>query len=80
MEQESRVVVVEVAHAFNPRTPEAGAGGSQKFRGQPGLQELVPGQTPKPQRNPVSKKKCNTRKTEAISRISWIMPKVALGP
>ena len=33
-----------VALAFNPRTREAEAGGSLWNRGQPGLQELVPGQ------------------------------------
>lgn len=46
-----------VAHAFNPSTWEAEAG-------QPGLQELVPGQTPKLQRNPVSKTKTKQQKTQ----------------
>ena len=44
-----------VAHAFNFSTWEAEAGGS--VQDQPGLQELVPGQARKPQRNPVSKNK-----------------------
>ena len=35
------------AHAFNPSTREAEAGGSLWVRGQSGLQELVPGQEPK---------------------------------
>ena len=34
-------------HAFNPSTREAETGGSLRVRGQPGLQELVPGQEPK---------------------------------
>ena len=33
-----------VVHAFNPSTQEAEAGGALWVRGQPGLQELVPGQ------------------------------------
>ena len=41
-------------HAFNPNTGEAGAGKSLCVQGQPDLQELVPGQAPKQQRNPVS--------------------------
>ena len=77
MEHNSRVVV---EHDFNPCTGKAETGGSQEFQGQHGLQELVPGQTPKPQKNPVPPKKCNTRKTRAISRILWTMSKVALGP
>ena len=42
-----------MTHAFHPSTREAEAGGS---KGQPGLQELVPWQAPKQQRNPVSNK------------------------
>ena len=37
-----------VANAFNPNTWEAEAGGVQ---GEPGLQELIPEQAPKLQRN-----------------------------
>ena len=48
----SRVVL---AHAFNPSTREAEAGVSLWVRGLPGLQELVPGQAPKLQRNNISK-------------------------
>ena len=48
-----------VAHSFNTSTQEAEAGGSLCVRGQPGLQEVVPGQNPKLQRNPVSKTKQN---------------------
>ena len=57
----SRVVV---AYAFNPNTWEAEAGGSLWVLGQPGLQELVPGQAPKLQRNPVSKNKKRERERE----------------
>ena len=35
-----------VAHAFNPSTLEAEIGKSLSAQGQPGLQVLVPGQTP----------------------------------
>ena len=50
-----------VAGAFNPSTWEAEAGGCLGVRGQPGLQELIPGQAPKLQRNPVMKKKKNKK-------------------
>ena len=46
-----------VAHAFNPRTREAEAGRSLRARGQPGLQELVPGQAPKSMEKPCLKNK-----------------------
>ena len=46
-----------VTYAFNPSTREAEAGGSE-FKD---LLELVPGQAPKLQRNPVIK---NTTKTK----------------
>ena len=46
----------EVAHAFNIRTWEAEIGRSLRVQGQPGLQELGPGQAPKLQSKPVSKK------------------------
>ena len=44
-----------VAHAFNPSTQEAEACWYLWVWDQPGLQELVPGLAPKPQRNPVLK-------------------------
>ena len=53
MQHKSRVVV---EHDFNPCTGKAETGGSQEFRGQHGLQELVPGYTPKKQKYPVIKK------------------------
>ena len=53
-----------VAGAFNPSTWEAEAGGCLGVRGQPGLQELIPGQAPKLQRNPVSKNQTKKKKTE----------------
>ena len=46
-----------VGDTFNPSTREAEAGGSLEVRGQPDLQELVPGQAPKLQRNPVLENK-----------------------
>ena len=59
-----------VAHAFNPSTPEAETGGSLGVRGQPGLQELVQGRAPKPQRTPVSKnKKTNKQKEQNNTHI-----------
>ena len=51
---------------FNPRTQEGEAGGSLCVPGQSGLQELVPGQAPKIQRNPVSKNKKQTKKLKKI--------------
>ena len=51
-----------VAHAFNPSTREAETGGSLGVRGQLGLQELVPGQAPKIQRNTVSKNQKKKKK------------------
>ena len=48
--------MLKTLHAFNPSTWEAETGGSLGVQGQPGLQELVPGQAPKLQRSPVSKK------------------------
>ena len=48
---------VAVAHAFNLSAREAEAGGSLRVQDQPGLQELVPGQASKLQRNSVSKNK-----------------------
>ena len=45
-----------VAHAFNPSTREAEAGGSLGVRRQPGLQELVPGQATKATEKPCLKK------------------------
>ena len=58
-----------VAHAFNPSTREAEAGGSLWVRGQPGLQELVPGQAPKITEKPClkKKKKKKKKKSEAFS-------------
>ena len=48
------------AHTFNPTSQEAEAGGSLCVPGEPGLQELAPGQAPKLWRNPVSTKQ-NTK-------------------
>ena len=45
-----------VAHAFNPSTWEAEADGSLWVRGQPGLQELIPGLAPKQHRETLSQK------------------------
>ena len=53
-----------VARTFNPTTREGEAGGSLWVLGQPGLQELVPGQVPKLQRNPVSKNKTKQKQKE----------------
>ena len=63
-----------VAHAFNPSTREAEAGASLGVRDQPGLQELVPGWSPKLQRKPVSKnknknKQTNKKRLQAIQRV-----------
>ena len=41
-----------MAHAFNPSTREAEAGGSLGVRGQPNIKELVPGQAPKATEKP----------------------------
>ena len=54
-----------VAQAFNPNTQETETGGSLWVQGQSSLQERVPGQALKLQRNPVSKKKT---KEEKISK------------
>ena len=56
---------VVLVHAFNPSTREAEAGESVWVWGQPGLLQLAPGQAPKLQRIPVSKKNWNatTEKT-----------------
>ena len=52
-----------VVHAFNPGTWEAEAGGTLWVQCQPGLQELVPGQAPKQDRETLSQKtKTNTNK------------------
>ena len=48
----------------NPSTWEVEAGESLWVRGQPGLQELVQGQAPKLQRNPVSKNQKKKRKAK----------------
>ena len=48
-----------VMHVFNPSTLEEEAGGCLWVWGQPCLQELVPGQAPKLQKNPLSKKQTN---------------------
>ena len=46
-----------VVHAFNPNTQEVEAGRSLWVQGQPGLQELVPEQALKLQKNPFLKNK-----------------------
>ena len=46
-----------VAYAFNPSTWEAEAGESLRVQGQPGLQELVPGQLELLQRDTLSQKR-----------------------
>ena len=51
-----------VAHAFNPSTEEAEAGGSLWVRGQPDLQELVRGQEPKTTENPCLEKSKKEKK------------------
>ena len=45
-----------VVHSFNSSTREAGAGGYLLVQGQPGLQELVPGQAPKATEKPCLEK------------------------
>ena len=59
-----------VAHTFNPSTREAVAGGSLWVWGQSGLQELVPGQDPKLQRNPVLKNQKEKKKSKVFSMLS----------
>ena len=58
-----------VAHAFNPSTWEAKASRSLWVQGQPGLQQLVPGQAPKLQRNPVLKKTKQNKKIKTKSSL-----------
>ena len=73
-----------VVHAFNPSTQEAEAGGSLLLQGQPGLQELVPEQAPKLQRNPVSKNQnnklafYNTGRTKNVSILQQVFQTQAL--
>ena len=56
-----------VAHAFNLSTWEAEKGGSLLVWGQPGQKELVQGQTPKPQRNPVLKIQLTNQPTNQLT-------------
>ena len=48
-----------VAHAFNPSTQKAETGESLWVQDQPGLQELVSGQTPKLHRETLFQNKIN---------------------
>ena len=59
-----------MAHAFNPSTREAEAGGSLGVRGQPNIKELVPGQAPKAKDKPclVKQKKKKTTKKRLIQK------------
>ena len=63
LHKEIKISQAVLAHAFNPSTREAEAGRTLWVRGQPGLQELVSGQAPKLQRNPVTEK---PKRTENI--------------
>ena len=65
-------------HAFNPSTQEAEAGESLWVWGQPGLPELVPGQAPKLQRNPVSIHQKNA--LLRLNKIFYIDFKKRVGP
>ena len=57
-----------IVHAFNPSTKEAETGGSLWVWGHSGLQELIPRQATKLQRNPVSKNQNqNQNKTKQAS-------------
>ena len=58
-----------VAHAFNPSTREAEAGGSLWVWGQPGLQELVPGQESKATEKPCLEKSEKKKKLKSIIAI-----------
>ena len=55
-----------MAHAFNPSTREAEAGGSLGVRGQPNIKELVPGQAPKATEKPCLGKPKTKTKTKKI--------------
>ena len=63
-----------VAHTFNPSTQEAEAGESLWVQGQPGLQKWVPGQAPKLQRNPVSKKQNKNKTRHYGIHVKSVMP------
>ena len=70
-----------MAHAFNHSTWEAEAGISLSVRGQLGLQELVPGQAPKLQRNPVlknQKKKKKIHPDVSVALEPFLIPKSVL--
>ena len=60
-----------MAHAINPSTRKAEAG---RVRGQSGLQELVPGQSPKLQRNLVSKNKQTNKQSVYFKVEKYQMP------
>ena len=64
---------VVVTHAFDPSTRGAEASSFLWVRSQPGLQEIVPGQVPKLQKNPVSKKKKTkqNKTTTTTKKYSW---------
>ena len=66
---------VVVVHAFNPSTQEAEAGRSLWVRHQPGLQELVPGQATKLQRNSVLEKSKTNRKLGTCLFAMWSLCK-----
>ena len=55
-----------VVHAFNPSTWEAEVGESLQIRGQPGLQELVAGQSVLLHRETLSQKTKDQNKTKRI--------------
>ena len=69
-----------VPHTFNPSTQEAEAGGSLWVWGQPGLQELVLGQAPKLQGNPVLKTKNKFPNLTALSHSHMTIPTGAHSP